>query len=126
MVEREGQLVEKAGGREIRVRWWWMGEDLVVAVEGGQAHVGAVAAALPRPSLADPARTSASVSSFCYPAHKDDEPARELARMLGAGLGVKVVVVAGMHWEGLDEDGIAQVMEAVGRVGQRMVQLLRR
>jgi hypothetical protein len=45
-----------------------IGPDLLVAIWGGEKpHIGAVAAAQPRPSLKDPAVTSATASVICYP-----------------------------------------------------------
>jgi hypothetical protein len=78
-----------------------MGSHLLVSVQGGRGHIGAVAMADPRPSLADPNRISSSTSVYCYPGHKEDEPAREMAGQLAAALNVRVVVVAGMHWDNL-------------------------
>lgn len=87
-----------------------VGPDLLVVVTGGPLpHIGAVAAATPRKSLADPDRISASTSVFCYVGHKEDEIARFLAQNLAAGLKRKVVVTAGMHWDELSPEGISQV-----------------
>lgn len=88
----------------------WVGSDLVVAIWGGDApHVGAAAAAAPRPSLDDPAKTSATASVIAFSGHKEDLLAREAALALAAALGARVVVTAGMHWEGIDAAGIAAV-----------------
>ncbi len=86
------------------------GEDVVVTVTGGAAHLGAAAAAAPRPSLRNPAQTGADVSSIAFTGHKEDGLARKMARRLAAGLGVKVVVAAGCHWDDLDEAGIEAVL----------------
>ncbi len=87
-----------------------LGRDWLVWVWGGEEpHIGAVAMAAPRPSLADPERTSATASVFTYPGHKEDGVAKALAERLAAALEARVVVSAGMHWQGLDAQGIAQV-----------------
>ncbi|WP_044351797.1 proteasome assembly chaperone 4 family protein [Dethiosulfatarculus sandiegensis] len=94
-----------------------IGPDLLVIVTGGPLpHIGAVAAATPRKSLADPAKTSASTSVFCYVGHKEDEIARFLAQNLAARLKRKVLVTAGMHWENLTPEGISQVEAQTGEL----------
>ncbi|MHB1134233.1 MAG: prenylated flavin chaperone LpdD [Chloroflexota bacterium] len=75
-----------------------LGADLSVSLWGGTApHVGAVALAQARPSLADPARASATSSVLTLLGHKDDAVARAAAERLAAALGVTVVVAAGLH-----------------------------
>lgn len=87
-----------------------LGPDWVVCLWGGEApHVGAVAMATPRPSLADPERLSATASVFAYVGHKEDGLAKAAAETLSSGLNAKVVVTAGMHWDGIDARGIEQV-----------------
>jgi gallate decarboxylase subunit D len=94
------------------------GDDLVVVVTGGQAHLGGTATASPRPSLADPEKTSADLTSQALPGHKDDLLARQMAHRLAAQLGVRVMVAAGCHWDDLDRDGIEQAMaNAAGLTG---------
>jgi len=88
----------------------WIGLDLLVYIWGGEApHIGAVAMATPRPSLADASVTSSTASVFTYVGHKEDGLAKEMAERLSAALGAKVVVTAGIHWDGLDRAAIEQV-----------------
>ena len=89
-----------------------IGTDLLVAVWGGERpHIGAVAAAQPRPSLKDPAQLSASASVLCYVGHKEDLLAREIALAVASRVNSAVVVTAGIHWDSLDEEGITQVVK---------------
>lgn len=89
----------------------WIGPDLLVYIWGGSApHIGAVAMAQPRPSLADSNRTSATASVFTYVGHKEDQLAKEAAEALAAVLEAKVVVAAGIHWDNLDQAAIEQVV----------------
>jgi hypothetical protein len=85
--------------------------DYLVYIWGGERpHIGAVAMALPRPSLSDPHKTSSTVSVFTYPGHKEDHLVKEAAETLSAALGGNVVVCAGAHWDQLDPEGIRQVL----------------
>jgi hypothetical protein len=89
-----------------------IGQDLLIAIWGGdRPHIGAVAAAQPRPSLKDQNRVSATASVFCYVGHKEDVIAKEAAERLSAALNINVTVTVGIHWENIDEAGIRAVLE---------------
>jgi hypothetical protein len=99
-----GDYQLKAGVRLI-------GDDILVAVWGGEKpHIGAVAAAQPRPSLKDPQVNSATASVICFVGHKEDELAKASAEILAAVLNTRVVVTAGIHWDNLDQEGIQEVV----------------
>ena len=88
-----------------------IGDDILVAIHGGEKpHIGAVAAAQARPSLADPGGMSSSTSVICYVGHKEDDLVRKAAGRLAAALGHNAVVTAGVHWDHLSQDGIRQIM----------------
>jgi len=75
-----------------------VGTDLVLTIWGGTVpHVGAVALAQARPSLADPGVASATSSVLTLLGHKDDVVAREAADRFAAALGSTVVATAGLH-----------------------------
>lgn len=84
---------------------------LSVNLLGGDApHIGAVAVAIPRASLARPARRSATTSVFALVGHKDDELARSVASNLARHLGITVVVTAGVHVPRARSSDIAAVL----------------
>lgn len=73
-------------------------EGLIAIIVGGnKSHVGAVAIGIPRPSLKDSSKFSATTSVFTLVGHKDDELARPAAEKLAKELNQVVVVVAGVH-----------------------------
>ncbi len=89
-----------------------IGGDVLVWIWGGERpHIGAVAAAQPRPSLADAARTSATASVLTYLGHKEDTVAKAAAEALAAALDTNVVVTAGIHWDDLGADGVAAIFD---------------
>ena len=90
-----------------------LGDDVLLSIWGGAAHIGAVAMAQSRPSLSDPSRLSATASVFCYVGHKEDEVVKETSEKLAAVLGTRVVVVAGLHWDRLKPIEIEQVRKNV-------------
>lgn len=101
------------GGRyPIRATAMLIGDDLLVAIWGGtKPHIGAVAVALPRPSLADPQITSATSSVFTLLGHKEDEIVKMVSERLSAQLKKNVVVTAGIHWDNLTQEGIEEIVQ---------------
>jgi len=88
-----------------------VGEDLLTCLWGGtHPHIGAVAVALPRPSIADPLTTSSTSSVFTVLGHKEDAVVKLVSERLSSRLKKSVVVTAGMHWDHLDPEAIAQIM----------------
>lgn len=114
-----------SGRLDLTAQAFEVGPDLVVLVTGGELpHVGAVAMAAPRPSLTDPALTSATASVFTYPSHKEDRLAQAIAELLSAKLVTRVVVTAGCHWDNLDPEGIKQVNTNGRRLGRILLEAL--
>ena len=112
-----------AGPLACRVLWAATSQGVSVSLFGGIPHVGATALAVPRPSLKDPARISATSSVLTVTGHKDDELARRLAESLAAGLNRVVTVTAGVHAgpEGvydLSMEDLKRIMSIIGRVDE--------
>ncbi len=104
-------LKTDSGSYDIEADIRRIGDDFLVSIYGGEVpHIGAVAAAHPRPSLKDPAEMSATASVICYTAHKEDDLAKQAAETLAAALNTRVVVTAGIHWDNLSETGINQIV----------------
>ena len=125
MRQRSFSVQTRTGNFDLEAAVRRIGSDVLVAVWGGERpHIGAVAAAQPRPSLADPDRRSASASVLCYVGHKEDLLAREMALALASGIGSAVVVTAGIHWDDLDRGGIAQVLKNSRLLTEQILQRL--
>ncbi len=108
----EFNVKTQTGSFDIEAGVMRIGQDFLVAIWGGdKPHIGAVAAALPRASLKDPALFSATASVISFPAHKEHELARRSSEKISATLNTPVVVTAGIHWDNLSEQGIATVMK---------------
>lgn len=113
-VEREGL--------SIRAEATQVGADLLVLVTGGEAHIGSASMATPRPSLADPANTGATVSTFCYPSHKDHHVGNRIAEELSARLEKKVIVVCGVHYDNISGEQIAAVLAMTEALLEKLIQ----
>ncbi len=98
------------------------GEDLVVAVGGGERpHVGCIVVAVPVPSRRRPGEHSASVSVVTLPPHKEEPIARPIAERLAARLGRVAVVTAGVHEDGVDAAGVAAWLVLGERLSEELV-----
>lgn len=102
-----------------------IGSDLLVALCGGShPHIGSVVVALPRPSRKDKKRMSSTSSVYNFLGHKDDVIAQRVAERLASGLNKNVVVVAGVHIDGITEKGIARVIENCDNLAQKIYELM--
>jgi hypothetical protein len=117
----ETRIKTETGEFDIEAGYRWVGDDLLVAIWGGEKpHIGAVAVARSRPSLKDPNARSATASVICFPSHKEDEMAKSVAEILAAVLDTSVVVTAGIHWDNLSQEGIQKII----RNGNTLVDLI--
>jgi gallate decarboxylase subunit D len=89
-----------------------IGNDILVSIWGGtKPHIGAVGIAIPRPSLKNLKRWSASSSNFTLLNHKEDYLVKKISEKLSAGLKTNVVVTAGLHWDNLTSEEIHAVQK---------------
>jgi hypothetical protein len=94
-----------------------MGADCVVLLWGGtRPHVGAIGIAQWHPGPRDHGVPSTTSSVFTLPGHKEDAVAKAMSLDLARRLGRNTVVVAGMHWDDLDERGIVDVTALCERI----------
>lgn len=101
----------------IEARALQIGADMLVCIWGGdRPHIGAVAAAQPRPSLADQNRRSATCSVLTYPGHKEDEVVKLVSERLSASLDTHVVVTAGIHWDELKQNDISIIESRIEEI----------
>jgi hypothetical protein len=104
-----------------------VGEDLLTCIWGGtQPHIGAVAIAQPRPSIADANVFSSTSSVFTVLGHKDDELVKMVSERLSARLHKNVVVAAGVHWDHLEEDGITEIMNNCRALAEKVADAIER
>jgi hypothetical protein len=123
---RSWKISEKKGLFEVFAEVEVLGDDLLVILWGGTTpHVGAVGMAEARPSLRDKKMVSATSSVFTFLGHKEDAVAKGMSEELARRLHKKVVVVAGMHWDGLKDREIEEIMKVCQRVQERILKEMR-
>jgi gallate decarboxylase subunit D len=120
------EFIETIGNRGLQARLFELGDDLLVIVTGGAAHIGAVAMATPRASLADPRLQSATSSVYTYIGHKEDLLVKLMSEEIAAKLGRKVVVLAGIHWDDMLKEEVRGIVDACKRLSSRIVEETRK
>lgn len=111
------EVVDQASGRVLTAWVYELGDDVVVAVGGGdRPHVGCVVLAVPTPGRGP--GFSPSVSVLTIPPHKEEPIARAVAERVCSRLGRVAVVTAGVHEDGIERDGI----ETYLRLGEELAE----
>jgi hypothetical protein len=104
-----------------------MGEDLLVSIWGGtRPHIGAVGMAIPRPSLRDPKKWSATSSNFTFIGHKEDALVKGVSEKLATELKRNVVVVAGIHWDDLTAQEIEIIENLTQKISDQILKRLKK
>lgn len=104
----------RLGSEEIALDAVRMDNDLTVAIHGGEkSHIGAVAVAQPRPSLADPTVRSATASVIAILGHKEDLVARNVATRISTEIDGVVAVSCGIHYDDIPRAQIGEVTRIV-------------
>ena len=102
-----------------------VGQDILVSIWGGtQPHIGAVGIAVPRPSLENPDKWSATSSNFTFPGHKEDALVKRISERLATQLKKNVVVTAGIHWDSLTLHEIKTIENLTGELSDRILKKL--
>lgn len=115
------QFTVGRGDTALEVYLVMVGQDMSIAIYGGvKPHIGAVAVAVPRPSLRGDGKTSATTSVYNLVGHKDDEIAKPVAEQVAAATNRVVTVAAGFHLDNITptqiKECLANIRQAVARI----------
>ncbi len=119
-------LIEVKKGRfQIQGAVQEIGQDLLVSLWGGtRPHIGAVGVAVPRPSLKNPRKWSATSSNFTFVGHKEDTIVKKISETLSGRLRKNVVVTAGLHWDGMGFREIETIQRLAGNLAREILKKL--
>ncbi len=102
-----------------------IGPDILVSIWGGtRPHIGAVGMAIPRPSLNNPKKWSATSSTFTFLGHKEDTLVKQISERLATRLRRNVVVTAGIHWDSITPKEIKTIETLTGKLSNRILRKL--
>jgi hypothetical protein len=107
-------LAKRAGRIEVRLTGQRLGNDLQLAIVGGdRPHIGAVALSFRHPALKNPQIEDVTTSVIAVTGHKEDLLARTVAQRIAAGTGRTTSVSCGIHLDGISKAEIQSVQELV-------------
>ena len=101
------------GSTRISVVVVFLGKDINISIQGGRGHIGSIAIGIPRASLADKNRMSATTSVFNLTGHMDDSLTQPLADRLAAETGRVVSVVGGFHLDNITAEEVEAVKQNI-------------
>jgi len=102
-----------------------IGPDILVSIWGGsRPHIGAIGIAVPRHSLKNPRKWSATSSNFTFPGHKEDTLVKKISERLSAQLRRNVVVTAGIHWDRITLKEIKTIENLTGKLSDQILERL--
>lgn len=109
----------------VKINIYLQGSDLIVHCFGGdKPHIGAIAVAVPRPSMVDPKIMSATTSVYTLTGHKDDIIAVSIAKKIAAAMNSLVVAIVGIHIEGIKENELKKLLNAIDYWEQEIITTL--
>ena len=112
------RLTKEVLGFELVATAVQMGEDWLVTITGGDTpHIGTT-------SLAWMDAGELVLKSLVCPTHKDHIVGEHYARTLAPLVKSRVLVVAGIHYDGIATEHIAHVVEASNELLKELVHLL--
>ena len=113
---------KKAGQHTIYLETKEIGNDLLVAIYGGDAHhIGGVAIAYPSESHYRDA-TTVSVSTLTLPGHKDYVVANTAAEKICKALEVPTVVTVGIHYDNASSKDIEEIISVVNTLVDEIIE----
>jgi len=116
------RLVKEKGRIKVELQAFLVGNDLCVIISGGDTpHIGAVALSVPRTSLTDSDKTSASTSILTLLGHKEDEPAKKVSHALASRFNMNVVVTCGIHLDDIEPEEIKTVGEMLDQLVEELI-----
>lgn len=99
-----------------------VGQDILVSIWGGtRPHIGAVGIAIPRPSLKNQKKWSATSSNFTFVGHKEDTLVKKISEKLAAQLRRNVVVTAGIHWDRITSNEIKTIQNLTQKLSDQIL-----
>ena len=95
------------GRTKVNLSACFMGNDLIICIYNGKAHIGAVAV-----GEYDHEEERASISVITRLGHKDDAIARKAAYLISRHIKGPSCVIAGVHLTGITEEEIQKLLKS--------------
>ncbi len=113
------RLQNEHAGFKLTLNAFRLGPDLLVVIEGGASHAGAVALGV------NYRAGEANASVLAAPGHKEDAPTHRCAYRISKALGCRVAVVMGIHFPDLRKEQIAEIEKQLDMMTQEAIKKLK-
>ena len=102
------------GRLQLKAELHLLGQDVQICLTGGDAHLGAVALALP----------GRAAAVLVNPGHREETLAANMAEAVSQAMSCAVCVSAGIHYDAINREEIAQVEAMVQELTRQCLALL--
>ncbi len=106
---------------KITAKLIYIGDDILVVIEGGEAHIGAVGISYPTASIIEKGKNTITTSVITLPAHKEDIVAKMFSEKISKALNKKIVAVAGIHFDNISKNDIERILEGCERLSKKVI-----
>lgn len=110
-MEGSRQQIIETTFAQVLIEVKYLGDDVLMIVGGGAAHIGCVSISIPRLSLKGDSGRSCTSSVWNMTGHKDEAVCRKLSEAYCKKTGKLVVCIGGIHIDDIRPRQIAELME---------------
>ena len=114
------QITGKTSRGELVLKYELIGDDILVTLTGGNAHIGAVSV-----GHFDHSGGHASSSVITLPSHRDDEIALKAARNISSYLHRNCTFIVGINFKDITTEEIEEIIDRSDRLTEELIDSLR-
>jgi len=100
-----------------------VGDDILIIVNGGKYHIGAVGVSIPTDSIITGDLT-AYTSIITLPSHKEDTIVKLIGEKVSKALKKNIIVIAGIHFDDISKSEIEKIIEACKALSEKIIKKL--
>jgi len=116
------KIIEGKNKYKVKLTAVSSGKELTVVISGGEKpHIGAIAISIPRHSLEDSNKVSASTSVFTLVGHKEDELSKQIAENITKVTEKVTVTIVGLHIDKATAQDIECLIQNTQKVVDKLI-----
>lgn len=116
------EIIEGKDRYKVKLTAVSSGKELTVIISGGEKpHIGAIAISIPRPSIEDSNKVSASTSVFTLVGHKEDELSKQIAENITKITEKVTVTILGLHIDKATAQDIEYLIQNTQKVVDKLI-----
>ena len=99
----------------------YVGDDILIVIEGGEFHIGAVGVSTPAASPHFKNKII-STSIITLPGHKDDIVCKIVGEKISKKLNKNVCIIAGIHFDNLTKSEINEILALCDKLADKILE----